>query len=62
MPSKSPTTVPPTEDGWTNNVDWNNALTGNPANVIELKIDEVKATRSVTNAIEVVPPEKKETS
>jgi hypothetical protein len=56
MSSKSPTTEQPT-DGWTNNIDWNNAITGSPANTVELKIDEVQ-TQSVTNAIDVVPTEK----
>jgi hypothetical protein len=59
MSSKSPTTEQPT-DGWTNNIDWNNAITGSPVNTIELKIDEVQATQSVTNAVEIVPTDKKE--
>lgn len=38
-------------EGYTNNIDWNNTLTGSPANAINLDMDELRRTSAVTNAV-----------
>jgi hypothetical protein len=35
----------------TNNIDWNNAITGSPANTVNLNIGQLRGRKAVTNAV-----------
>jgi hypothetical protein len=54
--------TPSPDDGWTNNIDWNNSITGNPRNAIELNLNEVRAGLAVTNAVDIPAGESNEKS